>query len=1365
MRLEPAILGQHSEGNAVAKKSKRISTSVREPNNTDFQNCISQLAELGLTQSAIANRVDLSAGQLSRINKGERPATVKHVRALRKLVRDLKKERSNKEATREHFTPSTSLLLNDNSHLGRLSPRGAIEVFRDLLWTRCTEHHLPITQVSISLHAETADGGVDASILEFQGTGVAKDELLAKGTRYQIKTGTSFSPWHPSQIKKELFGQKTPAFATLGKAVQQLLKDKGRFVLVCFGIDLIDSQIRASRKNLIDAFAKCGYPKANVEVWGQTQLVGLIRHYPSLCLRLMGHEQDVFRSHPSWSQDSQMQHTAHYSIEQQQLIIDLQYHLRCGDRPHLRLIGEPGVGKTRFALEVTRSPDLAPSVIYVPDARSFLKSSFVRELVRTDDQRFAILIVDECPNADRADIWNILKPRSNRLRLITIDHGPDTSVDDRTRLVELTPVGVHEITSILLDHDVDENDAKRWAGFCEGCPRVAHVLGENLRKKGDDLLQSPATVEVWNRFVVGYDHPDSADVAQRKIVLRHLALFDRFGFVDPVSQEAQFIAKLASKCDPRLTWPRFQEIVEDLRKRRILQGGSTLYITPRLLHVQLYRDFWNSHGNAFDIATELAEMPRTLNRWFIEMMRFAHECPAAERAVESLLGRNGLFPGDQFPEDEFRGEVINSLAEMNHERTLRCLERTIGSMSKDELCDLSRPRQSIVWALEKIAVRSEYFVRAAGLLLKLAESENANHSNNATGTFKQLFSLIPGLAVTQAAPEIRFVVLEHAINSSNEVIRRLGLEACETALSTSISSRTVGPEHQGLRKTIEFWMPKTQVELWEEYERVWNLLVSKLKTWRGEELKLLTNTIISGAWSLLEIQSLSKDVLRVLNLIADSPATDLGPLVSFVKRQLQHKSLNVTADTHEYLRALCNRLDGNDFVSRLRRFVKHLSWEDYYDEKMERTFAVEEMLDHLADEAMADLPKLMDELYWLVNSNSNTAYGLGFRLGRRDIERNLFRGILEKLSPHSKNNSTLFMSGYLGAVYERSVDEWEIILNSLVDDPRTSMQFSTFVISSGMSDNMAQLTLDHCRSGKQEPELLQDWWFSPRLQNLNRTTVEELLEFQMACCTAGLWSNAVHMCHTYFVNKDTPKSLPEDLVLRLLTHKSMTRGRICNSTPYHWSKVARAFLNEYPRRKWDFFRATLSTGTQEWSILSDLNANKEQVLVEILRDDPVNAFRYIVELYREVNEDGRFALQHWLRKESHRLPGNDSPGPIQYVPSSTLFEWVDANIGEHGRWLTGVLPRTLDQSTAGRLTRDFVAKYSHNSQIASALYLRFSSHSFWGKASNHYRMLREKAQLWLTGEKDMTVVQWVENYIDGLTDAIDRSEIDEERRW
>ena len=517
------------------KKKQTVQPYAHDPDNKELLKLMSELAGHGLSQQDVAGVLGISPGQLSRVRKGERRAAWKHVRTLREHVQRLTREQTSREM---HSAARPGPVSIDQAVLRGLSSTTAVEAFRDLLWARAGERGIPAIRVSISADVSTPDGGVDASILEDGGGQFQDDELLSSGRRFQIKTG-DFQPWQPATIKRELFGTKAKQFENLGAAIQRTLREGREFVIVCFGVDPVDEKLRKARENLAADFKACGFPNARVDVWGQTQLIGLFQQYPSLCLRLRGHDHQGFRFWSSWAADADMQPPIHYSPEQFHLVEELRGALQSGEFPHIRLLGEPGVGKTRMALELTRADNLAPATLYLRDGRALLKSSFLNELIQGHAYRFVVLVIDECPPKDSAEIWNVLKTRSERVRLVTIDHGPDTSADDKMRIVDVDPAGPEQIISILEEYGIGNHDAGRWAEYCQGCPRVAHVIGENLRQNRADVLQSPGTVDLWDRFIVGHDAPNADEVQLRKTVLRYVSLFERFGFEPPVDAEAR----------------------------------------------------------------------------------------------------------------------------------------------------------------------------------------------------------------------------------------------------------------------------------------------------------------------------------------------------------------------------------------------------------------------------------------------------------------------------------------------------------------------------------------------------------------------------------------------------------------------------------------------------------------------------------------------------------------------------------------------------------------------------------------------------------------------------------------------------------
>src|SRR5262249_10068735 len=159
---------------------------------------------------------------------------------------------------------------------------------------------------------------------------------------------------------------------------------------------------------------------------------------------------------------------------------------------------------------------------------------------------------------------------------------------------------------------------------------------------------------------------------------------------------------------------------------------------------------------------------------------------------------------------------------------------------------------------------------------------------------------------------------------------------------------------------------------------------------------------------------------------------------------------------------------------------------------------------------------------------------------------------------------------------------------------------------------------------------------------------EELVKLQLEEGTGALWSNAVHMCHTYFLEKGHEKPLPEEMTFELLTSDAMIETHAAHTAAYYWSRLSNAFLQRYPLRTWDFFERVLKIGAREWRVLNNLTHGGEKTLTEILQKDPEIAFACITEIYEEFGERNVYGLHSWLSKDRFGFD-DEVPGPIHYV--------------------------------------------------------------------------------------------------------------------
>ena len=180
-------------------------------------------------------------------------------------------------------------------NLEHLSPEEAVAFFRELLWAEAGKIGIPTSKIHVSIWVDVPDGGIDALV---ENSLQIPSDLVKEGqTGYQIKAGASFKPWQGAQIRRELFGTKAPSKGTLGSSIRNCLDNNGTYVLVCFKQDFANNQHSQAVEAIKCYFEQCGYPNPKIEVWGQSNLLGFIKLFPSLALNITGKGTLKFQTH------------------------------------------------------------------------------------------------------------------------------------------------------------------------------------------------------------------------------------------------------------------------------------------------------------------------------------------------------------------------------------------------------------------------------------------------------------------------------------------------------------------------------------------------------------------------------------------------------------------------------------------------------------------------------------------------------------------------------------------------------------------------------------------------------------------------------------------------------------------------------------------------------------------------------------------------------------------------------------------------------------------------------------------------------------------------------------------------------------
>ena len=1259
-------------------------------------------------------------------------------------------------------------------HLHQLNSTDAVDLFREMVRTEVLKFPPGTCKINVPRQDNVADGGIDATV--DTGSQVIQSDIIASGKNsYQIKSGKRFEPWQKSEIKKELFGDRRPLNKeNLGKRIQDCLDDKGTYILVCTGINLGKSRTEQTRSHIEKYLTEqCKYENPKIKVWSQDDLINFLDEFPLLVLGLKGLLEAKFKPHWSWSKADSLQAPFIAGQEQKKLVAKIQNELRRKDRAvYIPVWGDPGVGKTRLVLEATRADDLSPLVMYYRSISEF-ESSVLMNAISLNDNLSAIIVIDGCEPHLQIRIWDELKHRDNRIKLITISNGYDKIPEDVPDC-KVLPLENDQIREIIQHYKVPKFQADRHTDLCSGSPLMANHVGKVLAHSSGDAYEVLSQDSIYKNFYLDPERKniDSPVVQQKELVLQHIALFKQFGYKQSVVGDAKAIAKKVETTDPQINRMRFRKIVKDLRKDGLLKGEYTLYITPKALHIKLWTEWWDTYSDEeFNLEDFIQGLTPELVGWFCEMFRYARGSDAASRVVKELLGPNGPFQRGNYLPTNLGSRFFSILTEAAPEFALRCLMNTIGDWDRVTLLHFTEGRREVVLALEKIAMWEDLFADAARLLLALGEAENEGWSNNASGVFVGLFSPAIGrVAPTEASPAKRFPVLKEAFESSSKSRRVLALRACNAALESRSFSRMGSAEYQGLRPEPKLWKPKTYGELWDAYKQVWQFLSEQLERLSEDERKEGVDILLGHARGLGQIPNLADMVVDTVDTIAKKMYVNEKQIIQTINSILHYDGKELPAETRLRWGQLMAELVGSDFHSMMQRYVGMDLLEDKFDEDRNHVDQAQPQIEKLAQQAVDSPSLLQSELYWLVTVEAKNGYRFGNELGKRDDEFTLLSTLLDAQRNAGENASIYFLGGYFRAIFDSNVAEWETQLDALVADTILNIAIPELTNGSSMTDRAGWRILKLAKSGIINVNHFGIFDYFKVIENLSNEVFTAWIEFLLETTEKSAVSVVLHLYERYYTFPKVKPILPRDLTFRILSHPSLFEesdgSGFGTMTDHYWTEIGKAFVDFHPEKSLELVEPILSHFGQEGAII-DIYSETCSVLDQITERYPVEVWEQVCKhLEDQTNFSRAFSLERWLRGREDS-PSGESAGALTLIPREKIWKWVDED-AENRAWhlASRLLPKTL--SVVGwqeSLARAVLIRYGKQEEVRSSLRSNYLTEGWWGPGSLHYKEKKQQLLRLKEGEDNENVKRWIDEFVDGLEEAIVHEKIEEERRF
>ncbi|NIT99405.1 MAG: hypothetical protein GWN01_00190, partial [Nitrosopumilaceae archaeon] len=811
--------------------------------------------------------------------------------------------------------------------------------------------------------------------------------------------------------------------------IKRLLDDGGIYILVLFAE--LTKKLRTKRKKALkEEFSRLGYSN-EFRIYSANQLANFSESFPALVAWFRGYGSECL-PYSSWSEYQEIIRPKKFIFDEdrKKWMEEIQQKLRNANDDYViyRITGLSGIGKTRFVYETLSANDLKHRVIYVK-AEHFRLSNIYTSL-QNDPNISTILVIDECDLNQHDEFVRSFSGKGSRVCLFTLSYERG-KVPPPSMSYHLEPLSVEKISEIVKTEkpDLPDNLVDRISKFADGYPRIATLLIDSypLGDASSEEFWNISDDALMNRLIGGKQEIYLPDFKLTKKVLQRLSLFQKVGYYGNLEKEAKWIAEMI-----KVDYSNFKEIVEQQRRRGIIQGTYYIYVTPFVLRIHLFREWWLyqrfTKESFIEFITSIPEDFRSdLFERFLEHIPYIADVESGKEFIESILGEEGVFLDGSLLKNRLGASFFLKLTEADPKAALDCLNRTVARWTKEELINFTTGRREVIWALERMVMWKNLFNDAARLLLALGEAENETWSNNASGVFVQLFSPAYGrVAPTEASPQERFPILKEAMESKSKERRLIALRACDQALESQHFSRMIGAEFQGLRKEPKLWMPKTYGELFDSYRQVWEFLLSKLGMLPEDERDQGVEILLKRSRGIGRIANLTNMVIDTVYELIKKSYLDKKKALIQVSRILHYDAKEMIPELRQKWVKLKNDLTGVDYASLMRRYVGIILLEDHFDEEGKyKENLNQKYIQELANKSVENPQLIEAELKWLVTNEAQNGHKFGYELGLKDKNYTLLNSLIKAQENVEKYQSFNFLGGYFKAMNEKNPDERE----------------------------------------------------------------------------------------------------------------------------------------------------------------------------------------------------------------------------------------------------------------------------------------------------------------------------------------------------
>ena len=1250
----------------------------------------------------------------------------------------------------------TKIFEVEPTDIQSLSPERLTRLLEKLLHAEARAHGIPQGSVDVGANIHSKDGGEDGRI-QWSGGPNITNYLPTRFVQFQCKA-TKMSP---KQCAKELVGRD----GRIKPMVDQALSAGSTYVL--FTNQTLNRQQKNRRVNAMrQLLVNLGKPyaeTARIEIYDASSIQAWVNCHFLVILEVLNWgkrplEYDL-KTWKQWGQHPDVQQFEYVEDEKRRKSLEDVRELLVKEKHCARIVGLPGLGKTRIAFELCRDVKgdrFSERVVYYDAA--FDNGNvvpLVHQCVTRELQ--GILIIDNCDLRLHKELKRQIENQCSKLSLLTLDYNPESDSDTTT--IHLNPLEDDLIKQMLeskYKHKIP--DLSRVVLFAQGFPLMAVLIAKaRLGNKTD--IGNLTDEEIVSRMLALGSNKKLDDEARR--VLKGCSLFDKFGFDGTAGEEYKFIADSVTGVSASL----FYSWVKKYEKHGIIdRRGRYAQVRPKPLAIHLAAEWWEYSSPEEQQQLIDSEMPGQLKESFCTQVEKLDFLPEVKKLAEKLCGQLGPFGKVEVILSIKGSRLFRSLVEVNPQATSVALYRILAKCTLAELGDISGDvRRNLVVALEKLCFHKLAFNKSAKCLMWLATAENENWSNNSTGLFNQLFRTF--LSGTEAPPEQRLEIIDYALNSKDTRKRELAVAALESAISVSGGWRMAGAEFQGSSTALEEWKPK----IWQEAFDYWIAGIERLTEVvldNCSESNMAKNVIATNIFTLAQTNLV---VVNAFDTAIRAVVSKQGPswplLLENTKRLQTVRSGVIPQFGRGIVEEWIQLLTPKSLEERIECFVSKPPFEYKKGKDGEHiNLAVEEVV-KLAQELSGDVGQVLPYLKQLSTGEQRQGRTFGQNLVTASKKwEPLFTETLSAVSQEKQPN-TNFLHGVLFGIFELNKKKWDTCMEKIFSNKKLAKFYPPATITGDVRKKHLDNVIELIKRNDADVTSVLAFSHGLPLKNLDSKSVTEFINNLRGISHEAAWVglNVLSMyCEYDEKNWNACETTFKELLANLYLSCHISGEQL---DMYHWDKVVVMLLEKNDP---EFARQIASqildvydhnvrhVGVSQYAkhvmrLLLRKYAKQVLPLISkvIIDADPIQVSR-IQLLFSSISFD---------HKEESILAD---------LSEKDLREWCEScpeNIPVFVARSIDVFVEVNDRFRISKNTEYLLDEFGNNMDVLDALSVNMYSFGWSGSAVPLYRKILAAVEP-LLQRQHTTVYKWAEDNVKRLGERIDaEDQRDQEKTW